>query len=112
MNCRKAEKRISRRMEGALNSVESEALNRHLAACPSCRTAESTYTMLHSEAQSLKEVAPELNIARMAVSRFYATSDSHQQKAPRIFWVAGLTASAALMVLFFFATMRVTVSPP
>jgi len=38
MRCRRARKMVSRRMDGALSSLDEAELERHLTGCASCRT--------------------------------------------------------------------------
>jgi anti-sigma factor RsiW len=58
MNCKTAEKRILKSLDGRLDERSAGLLGKHLEACPSCRKAEAEYRSMLALLRNGKDVAP------------------------------------------------------
>ncbi len=58
MNCRKAEKRLLRSLDGRLAGPEAEALGKHLETCPACRRAATEYRSMLALLRDRSEAEP------------------------------------------------------
>ena len=58
MNCRKAEKWLLRSFDGRLDGRAAGLLEKHLAACPSCRKAEAEYRSMLALLRDGREAEP------------------------------------------------------
>ena len=96
MTCDHAGELISARLDGELSELESVALNRHLAACPACRTVA---TDLASLAQLLRE-APYIELEREVELIGPRTARARLLgRATAVASFAGVAAVAAVLVV-------------
>jgi anti-sigma factor RsiW len=58
MNCRKAEKWLLMSLDGRLDAGAAGLLEKHLAACPSCRKAEAEYRSMLSLLRDGRDAEP------------------------------------------------------
>jgi anti-sigma factor RsiW len=58
MRCEKAEKWMSRALDGRLDARDKDRLAEHLAACPSCRRAEAEFRSVTTLLRNGKESEP------------------------------------------------------
>ncbi len=58
MNCRKAEKRLLKSLDGRLDAREAENLGKHLASCPACRKASAEYRAMLALLRDDRDTAP------------------------------------------------------
>ncbi len=82
MNCKTAEKRILRSLDGRLDGRSAGLLGKHLEACPSCRKAETEYRSMLALLRDGGEAAP--------LPRFWERLEPRLREemeiAPLVFW--------------------------
>ena len=82
MNCKTAEKRILRSLDGRLDERSAGLLREHLEACSSCRKAEAEYRSMLALLRDGKDAAP--------LPRFWERLQprlrEEREIAPLLFW--------------------------
>ncbi|HTI47533.1 MAG TPA: zf-HC2 domain-containing protein [Casimicrobiaceae bacterium] len=103
MNCHEATTRVAAHADGELDGVQRRAVEKHLAACPSCAEAHQRILALRARLQSevTYHKAPEALRARIAEQ----ARPARRAREPRWRWLSlGALAGCAATVLAFFVT--------
>jgi anti-sigma factor RsiW len=106
MNCHEATTRVAAHADGELDGVQRRAVEKHLAACPSCAEAHQRILALRARLQSevTYHKAPEALRARIAEQ----ARPARRAREPRWRWLSlGALAGCAATVLAFFVTTAV-----
>lgn len=100
LDCEQALELISAKLDGALTTEESAALEGHLAACPACRALLADFETLHEELPRLADQPPAgmKQDIMMAVRQSKATPFQGKKRQWR--WKS-LASLAAVLVLVF-----------
>ncbi|HSA95199.1 MAG TPA: zf-HC2 domain-containing protein [Acidobacteriota bacterium] len=99
MNCRKAEKWLLRSFDGRLDGRAAGLLEKHLAACPSCRKAEADYRSMLALLRDGRDAEP--------LPRFWERLEPRLREeteiVPLLFWerwsLRAIPAFLALVIL-------------
>jgi anti-sigma factor RsiW len=108
MNCKTAEKRILRSLDGRLEERSAGLLGKHLEACPSCRKAEAEYRSMLALLRDGKDAAP--------LPRFWERLQprlrEEREVVPFLFWERwNLRAIPAFLAIVFVAGAALVLTP-
>ncbi len=108
MNCKTAEKRILRSLDGRLDERSAGLLGKHLETCPSCRKAEAEYRSMLALLREEKDSAP--------LPRFWERLQprlrEEREIAPFLFWERwNLRAIPAFLAIVFVAGAALIFTP-
>jgi anti-sigma factor RsiW len=108
MNCKTAEKRILRSLDGRLDERSADLLGKHLEACPPCRKAEAEYRSMLALLRDGTDAAP--------LPRFWERLQprlrEEREIAPFLFWERwNLRAIPAFLAIVFVAGAALIFTP-
>ena len=82
MNCKQAEKRILKSLDGRLDGRAADFLGRHLEACPSCRKTAAEYRKMLDLLRNGRDAAPQPGFWERLQPRLR----EEREAAPFLFW--------------------------